>query len=347
VKKVLCISAVWLVVGANGCDDSETERAWAQPTTDGRDAGPDSDAQDGGTADGQAGHGPAHAGAACGAGRVARAGNGAAGSSAGKSGSGNEVASGSGGAGASAGKNAAAGSGGSPLGAKADASGSGGGAGNAGRPAQNQPQSAAQGAPPSVPSNGPELVVFDSGASNIPAPLLLFAAGYASFNLDLLLHPVDVATDVVTHPGAWLEWRRGADRVEYRTSAGWHRVAYNNEYSALPRGTRLAGTYEHTFESAGAAAVTEERRRYRYEEDGTFALCTVTRKTVINGQWLLDSLERQGTYEIEGYTIRIVDSDGVASTWPFFYRPELTSMWTDGRPFAILPSAPDALCVTP
>ena len=330
---------MWLIIAAHGCGESDSQPGQPQGTTDDRDAGPEPDAQDGGPADDS----QARAGTQGRAGREAPASSGGAGASAGHSGAGG-AASGGGGTRAAARQS---GSGGAALagtgGASAGRAGSGGVATSAsgGRLAQGN-----VGVPPSVPSNEPELVAFDRGTSNIPAPLLLFSGGYATFNLDLLLNPVDVASDVAAHPGAWLPWRRGGNgRVEYLTNA-WKPVAYNNEYVALERGTRLSGVYEHNFESAGAASVTEERRRYRFEKDGTFAFCTVTRKTVINGQWLLDTVERKGTYEIHGYTIQLVDSDGVTSTWPFFYRPELTAIWTNERPFEIIPT-PDALCVTP
>jgi hypothetical protein len=66
-------------------------------------------------------------------------------------------------------------------------------------------------APPSpTVSDVIDSVGFDQSKGGFPIPVLLFHGGYASFNVEQIVKPIDIAYDVVEHPSAWPTWRRDA-----------------------------------------------------------------------------------------------------------------------------------------
>jgi hypothetical protein len=167
-----------------------------------------------------------------------------------------------------------------------------------------------------------------SPAGPIPTPLLLFEGGVASRNVGLVLHPIDVADDIVEHPQDWPAWRRGGAGFELESAAGWMELFYTYECAPLAEGTTLTGTFQF-YRDVVLNPMTTVRtiRRYRFNEDGTFETCETSRTVVVSDFPIIehDRVPKNGTYEIGGYKIRFdYENEADANTSEesaFFYDP--------------------------
>lgn len=195
-----------------------------------------------------------------------------------------------------------------------------------------------------------ETVGFDQSQGGFPVPVLLFQGGYASFNVEQIVKPIDIAYDVVEHPSEWPAWHRTAMGVELKYSAGWKPLMYKYECASLPKGTTLAGTFQRRTDTVvGSEIAVQTIARYRFAVDGTFETCKVTTTAIVSpGRVSTDRAALHGTYEIDGYKVRFAYSDGTSTTVPFFYDPmRPTRLWVDREPFPNPTVVETAICVDP
>jgi hypothetical protein len=180
-----------------------------------------------------------------------------------------------------------------------------------------------------------------------PYPVLLFQGGYASYDLDQIVKPIDIADDIVDNPEEWPEWRRGSGGVELKGEDGWETLLYTYECSALPKGTTLSGLFEWSFVSNIGGGGGASRGRYRFAEDGTFASCEAVKIVTLSGSDTTRE-EHKGRYEIDGYKIKFSYDNAASETLPFFYDPTKPKRVWVGKHYYPTPSGSDtALCVEP
>lgn len=197
-------------------------------------------------------------------------------------------------------------------------------------------------------SNVIASVAFDH-IENRPVPVLLFAGGYASYNVSQIVKPIDIAYDLVEHPASWPLWRRGPMGVELQTPSGWKTLLYKYECGPLPVGTKLAGTFEvRGSVTAGAEAARKWVNRYRFAADGTFEYCDMTTTAiVVLGSVETVKTEHRGTYELDGYKVQFALEGAGGGTHALFYDPvRPTRLWlnrahytqvADGTPLCVAP----------
>lgn len=213
------------------------------------------------------------------------------------------------------------------------------------------------GAPPHHPVGAPagDLDVIESVAfedvDGVPEPFLLFKAGYGSFNVEQIVHPIDIAYDLVEHPQAWPAWRRTPQGVERQTANGWLPLTYKYECAPLPEGTTLNGVFEERLSAVvgGGVASRQWVIRYRFSDDGSFEVCDAQKTAIVaTGSVKTQYTQAKGTYEIDGYTIRFTRDDGTEVAQPFFFDPNRpTRVWIDRGHFPIPKAANSAICVAP
>jgi len=201
-----------------------------------------------------------------------------------------------------------------------------------------------------VVSSTVEVVAFDRSRAQHPIPVLLFQGGYASYNVDQLVKPIDIAYDVVEHPESWPVWRRTATGLEIEGSNGFVPFDYSYTCSALPRGTTLSGMFEYTSSTTiGTDAGVFEVERYRFAADGTYESCNMTQTVIVaSGTISSKRTQKKGRYVIDGYTIRLTNDDGTSAFMPFFYDPNRsTRLWIEKTNYVTPTKTPATLCVAP
>ncbi|MEY4513407.1 MAG: hypothetical protein RLZZ450_5529 [Pseudomonadota bacterium] len=195
-----------------------------------------------------------------------------------------------------------------------------------------------------------DSVGFDQSKGGFPIPVLLFHGGYASFNVEQIVKPIDIAYDVVEHPSAWPTWRRDAMGIALKYTNDWTPLMYKYECTSLAKGTTLAGTFQRRTDTViGSEAAVQAIQRYRFAANGTFETCKVTKTAIVAlGRISTEREPLHGTYEIDGYKIRFVYSDGTSATLPFFYDPmRPTRVWVGREPFPNPTTVDAAICVDP
>lgn len=194
-----------------------------------------------------------------------------------------------------------------------------------------------------------QAVGFDL-SNDAPVPVLLFKAGYASYNAWQIVAPIDIAYDLVEHPMAWPAWRRTSTGVELQNGNGWAALPYKYECSALPKGTTVSGTFEQrTSTTAGTLAARQWVRRYRFTAEGTFESCEAEKTAIVaTGSITTKYTQAKGSYEIDGYTLLLKHDDGRLDPRPFFYDPmRPTRLWIN-RAYLPVPAKDNpAICVAP
>jgi hypothetical protein len=165
-----------------------------------------------------------------------------------------------------------------------------------------------------------------------PIPVLLYAGGYASYNISLITEPIDIAYDIVEHPDAWPLWRQGNERVELQEAGAWTPVHYAYETQPLPADTRVSGLFERYVENIPDPNLGGNAHRYRYKfsDDGTFEFCDASVVIVVaSGTIRYENALKKGRYAVEGLTIQYTFDDGSPSErYPFFFDPERpTRFW--------------------
>jgi hypothetical protein len=194
-------------------------------------------------------------------------------------------------------------------------------------------------------------VGFDQSNKQQPLPLLLYKGGYASFNVDLVVRPIDIAYDVVEHPLDWPQWRRTPTGLERKVKDEWKPLQYEFECKALPPNSRVNGLFERYVAnivdpSIGGVAT---RTRYSFRPDGTFASCEAkTTILVTAGSRRNEQTPHTGTYTIDGFTLRLNYQEGGGASFPFFYDPARpTRVWIEKGYYPTTSEKPTELCVLP
>ncbi|HEX6245679.1 MAG TPA: hypothetical protein VFZ61_32365 [Polyangiales bacterium] len=192
-------------------------------------------------------------------------------------------------------------------------------------------------------------VGFDQSRGGYPIPVLLFGGGYASFDVDQLVKPIDIEYDIVEHPESWYEWRRSSTGLELKAARGeWEPVFYKYECSALARGTVLSGVFEDSTVAAptsGAGLI--QITRYGFGSNGSIQSCTM-KKFIIGANISVEREQRQGTYTLDGYVMQATYTDGTRERVPFFYDPARpTRLWLERTQYVVPTKEPTTLCVTP
>jgi hypothetical protein len=163
---------------------------------------------------------------------------------------------------------------------------------------------------------------MDKSVGGYPVPFWLYKGGVAPFDTDGLL---PISADAVKHraanPDLWTEWRRVANSVERKVGRDWKLLAYDDEYAALPSGTTVDATFNAEYDAY-------QTRKYRFSDDNTFEYCKYVS--------LVQSGERSsGTYDIDGYVIRLRFPNGSSESYSFVYDPSKrpNTMWFNQTPF--------------
>jgi hypothetical protein len=193
-------------------------------------------------------------------------------------------------------------------------------------------------------------VAFEQSKAQSPIPVLLFEGGFASFEVEQLVTPIDIAYDLIERPTAWPAWRRGAAGVELSRGGAWTPVLYKYECAPLPAGTTLAGLFERRASSVvGNQAAVQTVTRYRFGTDGSFAACEMKKTAIVAlGSITTERTESRGTYQIDGYKVRLINEDASSVTQPFFYDPARpTRMWLGRLHYPASTGTDTALCVAP
>jgi hypothetical protein len=208
--------------------------------------------------------------------------------------------------------------------------------------ATSEPGSAAAAglAPPSAPDpsqSGPftaptsNLGTFDGEVASAatvltPAgfaiPIFLYKGGVTPTNYDgLVPTPAGAVKHRADNPDLWTEWRRTPAGVERKINKNWELV--DDEYAPLAMGTTVSSTFL-------AAHRTFGQRKYRLSADHTFKYCDYLR---VAGNQKSETFS--GTYEIDGFVVRLHHADGSTDLYSFVYDPTArpNTMWIDREAF--------------
>lgn len=164
---------------------------------------------------------------------------------------------------------------------------------------------------------------MDDAVGGYPVPVWLYKGGvYPTDDDGLLPIPAEAVKHRAANPDLWSTWRRTADGVERKIGREWSLLAYDDEYTALAAGTRINGT----FVSSGDRY---QERKYRFTIAGRFEYCREIAVASLRPEY------GSGTYEIEGYVIRLRYSGGTTETLSVVHDPRQrpNTIWVDGSPF--------------
>jgi len=164
---------------------------------------------------------------------------------------------------------------------------------------------------------------MDDAVGGFPVPIWLYKGGvYPTDDDGLLPIPAEAVKHRTANPDLWSAWRRTPNGVERKIGREWSPLAYDDEYAALAPGSRINAT----FNSSGDVY---QERKYRFTSTGRFEYCREIAVASIRPEY------GSGTYEVDGYVIRLRYSGGTVETLSFVHDPKLrpNSIWVDGSPF--------------
>jgi hypothetical protein len=172
------------------------------------------------------------------------------------------------------------------------------------------------------------VAAMEQSQGGDPVPFWLYRGGFAPLDRDVLPLAADAVKHRAANPELWTRWRRTEAGVERKVDSGWKRLAYDMEYTALPKGTRVNGTFGRDLVIGSTAGV---QTRYRFSTDGSFAACKLT--TFATGSIRPEHILRQGSYEIDGFVVRLRGTNGTNEVESIVYDPERSgSAWVDNIP---------------
>jgi hypothetical protein len=161
-----------------------------------------------------------------------------------------------------------------------------------------------------------------------PVPFWLYRGGFAPLDNKVLPIVADAVRHHAANPDLWTRWRRTSAGVERMVDSGWKPLAYDMEYVALPTGTKLNGTFSQDVLIGSTAGV---QTRYRFTSDGSFAACKLT--VFATGSIRPEHILRRGTYEIDGFLLRLRGTSGTNETESIVYDPARPgSAWVNNTP---------------
>jgi hypothetical protein len=164
---------------------------------------------------------------------------------------------------------------------------------------------------------------MDEAVGGFPVPVWLYKGGvYPTDDDGLLPIPGEAVKHRAANPDLWSAWRRTPNGVERKIGRDWSPLAYDDEYAALAAGTRVNATFN-------SSADRYQERKYRFTSAGRFEYCREIAVASLRPEY------GSGTYEVDGYVIRLRYSGGTVETLSFVYDPKLrpNSLWVDGSPF--------------
>lgn len=161
-----------------------------------------------------------------------------------------------------------------------------------------------------------------------PVPFWLYRGGFAPLDNKVLPIAADAVRHHAANPDLWTRWRRTSAGVERKVDSGWKQLAYDIEYVALPTGTKLNGTFSQDVVIGSTAGV---QTRYRFAPDGSFAACKLT--VFATGSIRPEHILRRGTYEVDGFVVRLRGTSGTNETESIVYDPARPgSAWVNNTP---------------
>jgi len=199
------------------------------------------------------------------------------------------------------------------------------------KPATTQP-----GATPGQPAGGmparagePQAAALYTSALDRPVPFLLYPDGLACLDANVVTTGIDAATHRAQNPDQWTHWRRNGGVLETQDERGAWKAKRPDEIAPLAKDSRLRAAllYENGVEVGSGGYY--ERMRYLLLADGRFRSCfraTGFATGVVSGKKLG---KRKGTYQIDGFVVRLTHEDGEKQTLSFVYSPTLKQAWVD------------------
>jgi hypothetical protein len=156
-------------------------------------------------------------------------------------------------------------------------------------------------------------------------PFWLYNGGVSPTDEEGLLPiPAEALKHRAANPDLWIPWRRAADGTVERSIEGkWKPLAYDDEYAALPKGSSFAGTFES---AATVADIAGRIRKYRFAKSGSYEFCEL----FVAGSSISEE-RASGTYQVDGYVIKLVSKSGTQETFSLVYDPSQrpNTMWID------------------
>jgi hypothetical protein len=161
-------------------------------------------------------------------------------------------------------------------------------------------------------SDGIETVVIDSRPISTgiitlqePFPVLLFEDGSACNDMNFVVQDLDAASHREDNPAKWTEWKRINGKVALLKSGAWSKLADDGEYAPQARGFALDGSFRHVSSYSVGTFVNVNETTYRFLPGHRFAVSGAAVFTTGNANGGSTQADQQGTYEVDGYVLRL------------------------------------------
>jgi hypothetical protein len=148
--------------------------------------------------------------------------------------------------------------------------------------------------------------------------VVLLKDGWATRNTRVLFAPVDVVADRAANPGAYRQWKKFSNGLAEWNGKSWILYEYQDQYAPLPKGATLQGAFSRLTGGgnigAGGDILIASQQAYNFGKDGTFArnVSGVVSSSSVTAANLPP--KQHGTYEIDGYRLRLHYADGSGYT---------------------------------
>jgi hypothetical protein len=148
--------------------------------------------------------------------------------------------------------------------------------------------------------------------------VVLLKDGWATRNTRVLFMPVDVVADRTANPGAYRQWKNFSNGLAEWNGRAWILYEYQDQYAPLPKGATVQGAFTRLTGggsiATGGDILIASQQAYNFGKDGTFArnVSGVVSSTSVTAANLPP--KQHGTYEIDGYRLRLHYADGSGFT---------------------------------
>jgi hypothetical protein len=177
----------------------------------------------------------------------------------------------------------------------------------------------------------------------VPAafPVILFSDGSACTNINFVLSTESAAVDQQHSPGSWTKWKEENGKIALLSGSRYTFLDFQLKYPPLSPGSHLAGTFTRLTgggnTAVGGSVLIVAQTQLYFDEQGRFVIGALTGVTGSGFTFADLPPDRQGTYEIDGYSLELHFEDGKSERTSIVYSPSDPGLvYVGGRSYVVL-----------